>query len=245
MRIIPVIDILNSKVVQGIRGERDKYFPIKSVFCDSADILDVVSQFVKLFNFKEVYIADLDAITKNKENFNYINKIHAQFDIKIILDAGISTIDRARKIINHGVNNLIIGTETLTSVEFIKDLKEKYSFKDLNLIISIDLYKGKNLTKCHELKDLSVPETINYFQNFDIDEFIILDLSRVGSKSGGISNLVYQVLDITKVKIITGGGIKSIDDLNQLKNTSIDGILIATALHNGSIKQKDIKDFFQ
>jgi phosphoribosylformimino-5-aminoimidazole carboxamide ribotide isomerase len=243
MRIIPVLDILNKKVVQGVRGERDKYQPIKSVFCETADILEVIDKFVNLFNFKEFYIADLDSITKNEEHFEYLENILKKYNITINIDAGIYTLERARKIIKKGVSNLIIGTETLKSLDFIRDLKKEFNRNKVKLIISIDLYKGENLTSCPEIKDLSVLETIKEFQKFDIEEFIILDLSRVGSKLGGASNLVYNVIDSTNAKIITGGGINSIKEIKELDENGINGVLIATSFHNGSITPDEIKDY--
>jgi len=82
------------------------------------------------------------------------------------------------------------------------------------------------------------------FENFGINEFIILDLSRVGSKLGGISPIVLDVLNISDSKIITGGGIRTINEIYNLRNTKLDGILIATALHNGTITPADIKNYY-
>ncbi|MHA1269136.1 MAG: HisA/HisF-related TIM barrel protein [Candidatus Helarchaeota archaeon] len=245
MRIIPVIDILNSKVVQGVRGERDKYFPIKSVFCNSAEILDVVDNLINLFKFSEIYIADLDSIVNDKEDFDYISNILNNYNIDIMIDAGISQINRARKLIDIGIKNLIIGTETLTSLTFITELKEEFNSKDINIIISIDLYKDKNITKCDTLKNLTPISIVKKFQEFEINEFIILDLSRVGSQIGGVSKVVYDVITNTDVKIITGGGINSINDIVQISQIKIDGVLIATALHNGSIVPNEIINFMK
>ncbi len=245
MRIIPVIDILNSKVVHGIQGERDKYYPIKSVISNSANIIDIIDKFVNLFGFKELYIADLDAITKNIENFNYLNEILKIYDIDIMIDAGISNIKRARKILVHNIKNLIIGTETLTSVNFIKELQSVLKNDQTNLIISVDLYKNNNISKCKEIKGLNALEIIKYFEQFDINEFIILDLFRVGSKLGGVSEIIYEIINETNSKIITGGGINSIKDIQNLIKIQVDGVLIATALHNGAITPSEINSFLE
>ncbi|TFF89228.1 MAG: hypothetical protein EU549_01320 [Promethearchaeota archaeon] len=243
MRIIPVVDILNEQVVQGVRGERDKYKPIKSKICDSANILEVVSKFVELFNFKEFYIADLDAITKDQEQFEYLENVLNIHDIKINIDAGISSISRVKKILDYGIDNLIIGTETLTSMNLIDALTNQIDNQKLNIIISIDMYQGKILTKCDDLRDLSIVNVVKKFEKFGIEEFIILDLSRVGSRVGGISNIVCEIITTTDSKIITGGGINTIDEIRKISKTGIDAVLIATAFHNGSISPIDIKKF--
>ena len=45
MKVIPVIDILNGIAVHGIRGERKKYQPIKSVLTKSAEPVEVAAAF--------------------------------------------------------------------------------------------------------------------------------------------------------------------------------------------------------
>lgn len=73
MEIIPVIDILNGVVVHGVRGEREKYEPIKSVLCNSSDPLEVANVFKEL-GFKSLYVADLDSILKKVKIMRYLEK---------------------------------------------------------------------------------------------------------------------------------------------------------------------------
>lgn len=84
MRVIPVIDILKGKAVQAIMGERKKYQPIKTVLTPSPDPLDIAVAFKELFNFNELYIADLDAIQGSASNIEVIKKISNSTDLKLI-----------------------------------------------------------------------------------------------------------------------------------------------------------------
>jgi len=67
-KIIPVIDILNSKAVHAIKGERAKYKPLESKLIKSSDPIEIIKVLKQEFNFREFYIADLDAIIKNRPN---------------------------------------------------------------------------------------------------------------------------------------------------------------------------------
>ena len=42
------------------------------------------------------------------------------------------------------------------------------------------------------------------------------------------------------LELITGGGVRGIDDLRVLHNAGIDAVLVASALHDGSITMDDL-----
>ena len=62
MRLIPVMDLKDGLVVHAVRGERQRYQPVKSVLCPTAQPLDVALAFRDQLGLSELYIADLDAI---------------------------------------------------------------------------------------------------------------------------------------------------------------------------------------
>ena len=66
-------------------------------------------------------------------------------------------------------------------------------------------------------------------------------LHRVGSDSGVDMQRIIEISRINdNSEIYAAGGIRNIDDLKQLKATGIKGALLASALHNASITQKDL-----
>ncbi len=67
LKIIPVIDILSGVAVHAVRGKREEYQPLKSVLCASSKPVDVAFAY-KARGFKELYIADLDAILGKGKN---------------------------------------------------------------------------------------------------------------------------------------------------------------------------------
>uniref|UniRef100_UPI003FA7695D HisA/HisF-related TIM barrel protein n=1 Tax=Salmonella enterica TaxID=28901 RepID=UPI003FA7695D len=62
MRIIPVIDLPGGEVVRAVRGERDRYRPIVSALCRSADPLVVARRLCEHCATDVLYIADLNAL---------------------------------------------------------------------------------------------------------------------------------------------------------------------------------------
>ena len=125
MKIIPVIDILNGKVVHAVKGQRQNYQPIESVLFKSIEPLEVAKRF-KAFGFKELYVADLDAIIDCSMNFEALKNIADETGLKLRVDAGITSIPRAKKLLDTGISKLVIGTETLQSKKFVEQAVEMF-----------------------------------------------------------------------------------------------------------------------
>ncbi|MFX1451622.1 MAG: HisA/HisF-related TIM barrel protein [Promethearchaeota archaeon] len=243
MRIIPVIDVLRGNVVHGKKGERNKYVPIKSVICKDSTPLNVAMTFKSKFNFNEIYIADLDSIMKGKIQFDYIKNIADTTGMRVIIDAGVTKPDEAENLFKNGVKTVIIATETLNNFQELAEIVNKFGPEEI--ITSIDLFEGKVMAKGAEIKKLSPIEVAIKIKKLGIIESIILEITRVGSNQGVALNYLEKIQKKTNLKIITGGGARSFQDLINLRRFNFSGLLIATAFHNGSISPNDIKKFYE
>ncbi len=99
------------------------------------------------------------------------------------------------------------------------------------------------MSKGLEIKNLSAIEIAFEIKKIGVTESIILELTRVGSSKGVSLKYVSDIIKETNLEIITGGGVKSPQDLIELDKFNISGLLIATAFHDGSITPDDIKEF--
>jgi len=239
-RIIPVLDILNSKAVHAKKGERAKYQPINLKLFQSSNPIEIVEVLKQKINFKEFYIADLDAIIKKKPNIDILMKILTIPEVKIMIDPGI--INRNDLLIYSGLklNKLILGLETIENIEIIEESLE--IFGQNRIIVSIDMYKEELNTNITELKSDNPLQVIRRIEKFGVKEIILLDLYRVGQKVGGIPPLYLEIRKNYKGSILIGGGIKDFNDILMYKNKEFSGILIATALYDGSIDIQKVKN---
>ena len=246
MRIIPVLDILTFEgkkhVVRGIKGERKKYLPIKSSkILNNSNPMEMAKKFKELGDFEELYIADLDAIQGSNKYLEYINEIAQVTNQKIMLDAGVSNLSDIESLESININKIIIGTETLKSLEELKLIIDMLGID--KVILSIDLFNNRLMTNNEELKDLKLEDFLNKINKFDIQEIIFLDLTQVGAKTGINTSLINLIKNYLNCKLITGGGVKKISDLVSMQELGVDGALVATALHEGTITIKEINNF--
>ena len=240
-RIIPVIDILDSKAVHAIKGERAKYKPLKSKLINSSDPIEIIKVLKQKFNFREFYIADLDAIIKYSPNLEILSTILKIPEIDVILDPGIKDKEDLLKYSKYKIKKLILGLETINGYNVINEgLRILGKYK---LIVSLDMFKGKIISKIKDLRNQNPINVVNKLKRFGVKELILLDLFRVGQKIGGIPPVYLKILKNFKGAVLVGGGIKDLMDLTSYYNNKFSGVLIATALYDGSIKIDKLKVF--
>ncbi len=240
-KIIPVLDILNSKAVHAVRGEREKYKSLKSYLIENDDPISIIKLLNLKFNFSSFYIADLDAIMKNKPNFKILNEISKMEGIEIMIDPGISIYDDVLELQVYNIKYMIIGLETLISIENLKKIINLLG--NQKIILSIDMYKEKLLTKINSYQNENPLKIIKLVQTLSIDQILLLDLYKVGQKLGGISSLYLDIRKHFDGDIYIGGGIKSFEDIELFYRNDFSGVLIGTALYDGSIDPQKLSDF--
>ena len=240
-KIIPVIDILDSKAVHAIKGERAKYKPLKSKLINSSDPIEIIKVLKQKFNFREFYIADLDAIIKYSPNLEILSTILKIPEIDVIIDPGIKDKEDLLKYSKYKIKKLILGLETINGYNVINEgLRILGKYK---LIVSLDMFKGKIISKIKDLRNQNPINVVNKLKRFGVKELILLDLFRVGQKIGGIPPVYLKILKNFKGAVLVGGGIKDLVDLTRYYNNKFSGVLIATALYDGSIKIDKLKVF--
>ncbi len=238
-KIIPVIDILNSRAVHAIKGDRENYKPLKSGLFETTDPTNIIKTLNKKYNFNEFYIADLDSILKKKLNIQILKQIGNIENVKIIIDPGIVTPKEIKNFTQINFRALILGLETIKN---LKAINKSIEFLGINkVIVSIDMYKGKILSNAKEFKNYPMLNVIEKIEMLGVKTLILLDLFRVGLKLGGVPQLYIDILQNFNGDIYVGGGIKNLNDILQYKEEGFSGVLIATALYDGTIEIEKLK----
>jgi phosphoribosylformimino-5-aminoimidazole carboxamide ribotide isomerase len=238
MKIIPVIDVLNGVAVHGVRGERERYQPLKSALCRSTDPLDIASTFGSL-GFGSLYLADLDAILGKSANFNVYRQIMTETRLDLMVDAGIADITRAEEVLATEVSKIVVGSETLESLDFLGQAVK--AFGEDRVVVSIDLKEGKVLSVSEAIASMDAVSFAQELGKIGVDQIILLDLDRVGTEHGINLALLRSVLEKTGVTVLVGGGIRSIQELEELRKLGVSGALVATILHNGKLEVDELK----
>ena len=228
MQIIPVIDLKQNKVVHAKHGLRDNYQPIQSVLSASSDVFSIVAALLKLYPFRTIYIADIDAITNTGNHFEQIELLSGLYpQVNWWVDAGISNVN-ARLLYAPQANiRAVFGSENIHTLQDYRAMS--YAYKSRH-VLSLDKLNGT------ELGAVELHES-GYFWP---DDAICMTLNNVGSNTGPDLARLQQLMQLNlsrkkPARIYAAGGVRNGEDLLALKQLGITGALLASALHNGSI----------
>jgi len=236
MIIIPVMDVKNGIVVHGVSGLRSQYKPLKSRICSSYLPIDVAEALRRL-GFSRLYIADLDAIMGGEANLKLYVDIRSRICFKLLVDAGVNSRSRLKRLIDSDIDTVVIGTETLTSLDFAREAVKDYGDR---IALSIDTYNGVVKSLCDLINGRYVDSICEIVNDLDVKWIIYLDISRVGTFKGIDFNTIENIVKKFNAPLIVGGGVRCINDLVMLRSIGVYGVLVATIIHKA-----DISDIFK
>ncbi len=249
MRIIPVLDVLDRQVVRGIAGQRESYQPIQSQLTSDSDVDSIAQAFRNVFGLTEFYVADLDGIERGAPNFESLQTLQ-QSQTNLWLDAGTNSVASLQQLAQHiplsSLHRIIVGLEGCPNLSVLESIQSMVSPEQL--AFSLDLKQGAPLLPEHASEVWSKAtawEIAQQVLELGVVSLIVLDLAAVGMGSGTPTQSLCSTIrdSYPELELITGGGIRGVQDLQQLDAVGCDGVLIASALHDGRLTVKDLDPY--
>lgn len=232
---------MNGLVVRGVGGRRDEYRPLVSTLVDSARPLDVARCLRDHFGLDHYYLADLDGILGEIPHWEAIGWLVAD-GFRLDVDMGVRELNQAERLLRRGTHRVIVALESLADPEQLENWVRKLGTD--RMIFSLDLQGGAPLVSEGSWPQEPL-EIVDLAASAGVTQLIVLDLAHVGSDTGvGTVELCRRIAEkYPLLSITTGGGVRNADDLRQLSGEPIDGVLIASALHDGKLSPQDLRPF--
>lgn len=204
------------------RGERAAYRPIETPLCPGAAPLDVAAALLALAPFRTLYIADLDAIAgRSGHAAELVALAAANPGIELWVDAGIT----ARR----GPGRSVIGTESLTD-----DAQARRALGGEGIVLSLDSDAAGPLD----------PAGLSAQPALWPDDVVVMTLARVGSNEGpDLARLGAVRARAGHRRVHAAGGVRHVQDLDELMEAGAAGVLLASALHDGRLTAADLARF--
>lgn len=232
--LIPVIDLKDGMVVHAREGRREEYRPVRSRLSPGAEPSKVVEALLDLHPFRALYVADLDAIQHRGGNMESIRTIHRQFPgLELWADTGIGDEAALARWLDAGLGRPVIGSESLLDADFMSDVRERC--KDPSPVLSLD-YQGDDFR--------GPPALLAHPERYWPQRVLAMNLQRVGSDKGPDLALIVGLAGrVPGCQVYAAGGVRSIEDLQQVKAAGAAGALLASALHDGRIGPAELAQF--
>lgn len=223
MRLVAVVDLLQSQAVHARRGDRARYAPLISSLCEGSDPVRVASAMLDARCFDALYIADLDAIQKRGDNFDSLCAIaEVQGATPLWIDAGVQSLSDCERLLEIGNVSVVVGSEALDDAGLIDML----SGCGCDFVLSLD-FRGADFLGPAEL--LERPEVWPA-------NVLAMNLARVGSAMGPDLSLIRMLHERAPSNcIFASGGVRDEADLQAAGQSGAGGALLATCVHDGSL----------
>ena len=226
LRVIGVIDLRGGVAVHARGGTRDDYQPI-------GDAVELARTYVNRCGVEELYVADLNAI-EGRDGDRDPERVALRTIAgmtPVWLDAGVSSLERARAAVADGAARVIVGLETLPSFDVLRAICDAVGGE--RVAFSLDLRNGTPLG----IGAGDSPAVLAMrAADAGAHAIIVLDVARAGMRTGVDLNLLEAVRKaVPDVELIAGGGVRDADDLVTLAVAGCDASLVATALRDGTL----------
>ena len=240
MRILPVIDLMGGVVVRGIGGRRHEYRPIVSRLISSCAPVDVACAFREHFGLSELYLADLDAIRGSDPDVALYQALRRD-GFSLWIDAGVRDIGRAQRLATRDIEGIVIGLETIPGPDELTAACREWGER---IVFSLDLKGGVPLGNLSSWRGCDSGTIAAEAVACGVKRLLVLDLLRVGEGGGlGTEALCATVAaDYPHLELAAGGGVRGVADLRRLRDCGVRTALVASALHDGSLRRSDLDD---
>lgn len=231
MIILPAIDLKDEKCVRLEQGDYNKV----EVF--SEDPIAMAKSF-EAKGAKYLHMVDLDGAKEgSQKNFDIIKKVREAINIPIQVGGGIRDEDRIKKLLDLGVDRVILGTVAVENPNFLKEMIDKYGE---HIAVSVDAKNGRVATRGW-LEDSGV-NAINFVKDLEdlgLKTLVFTDISKDGMMEG--TNLeLYKDLNKFNIDIIASGGVSRKYDIEELLKIGVYGAIVGKAIYAGALDLEEV-----
>jgi phosphoribosylformimino-5-aminoimidazole carboxamide ribotide isomerase len=222
-------------------GRRSEYRPIRSRLTASSEPVEVAKAIRDRFHLLDYYLADLDAIAGAPPAFALYDALQ-NLGLRLWVDAGVHEPARARALAEFRLDTVVLGLETVDGPEVLQTVCGRLGAE--RLLFSLDLKDGQPLGKLAAWQTPAARAIAGQAVAAGIKRLLVLDLARVGGMAGtGTETLCRELAhNYPDVQLVTGGGVRRREDLVRLQACGVQAVLIASALHDQSLRPADWAD---
>ncbi len=215
-----------------VRGRRADYRPLATPLAAGSDPVDIARGYAALFTFPALYVADLDGIEGRGRNDDLAAQLAAAVPrMRLWIDDGTSAREavpayrrRATRRRSSSAAKACSGDEDVAALRALP--RDGYV---LSLDFKDDRFVGP----------VAVLDEPQHWPH----AVIVMTLARVGSGEG--PDLAAHRRIVARAgdrRVYAAGGVRNRADIEALHAAGASGVLIATALHAGTIKAGDLEE---
>ena len=244
MIVIPAIDLQDGKCVRLLQGD----FERRTEY--SSDPAEIGRQFSALAA-TTLHIVDLDGARFGEQrNRDIVSAIAQESQLAVQLGGGIRDQATVESWLDAGVSRCVIGSLAVTEPDTVKAWLSKFGSDRIvfALDVKIDEQNEPIITTHGWTRDSETTlfECVDDFMSAGLQHVLCTDVSRDGAMAGPNFELYERfVTSYPDLKLQASGGVRHIQDLEQLRSIGVAAAISGRALLDGKINAEEIAQFQQ
>jgi phosphoribosylformimino-5-aminoimidazole carboxamide ribotide isomerase len=174
-----------------------------------------------------------------------LEQIALKTALKVDFGGGLKSIEDVKIAFESGASQITLGSIAVSDPKIFIELFEKYG-KD-KIILGADFLNNKIKTNGW-LNDSGndLMDFLEYYILKGVKYVIPTDISKDGMLSGPSVEIYKDILKSFKdLNLIASGGISTIKDLEELKETGCEGAILGKAIYENKIELKSLMNFIE
>jgi phosphoribosylformimino-5-aminoimidazole carboxamide ribotide isomerase len=221
--IFPCIDLMDGVVVQLVQGRRKAL--------EAGDPAEMLARFAA---FPQVQVIDLDAAIGTGSNESVVEKLASRARIRV--GGGVRTVDKAERLLEFGVEKVIVGTaafsESGPNHAFLRKLIGAVPRE--SILIALDSKEGRIVVKgWRESLNVTAEEVVHSLEPY-CGGFLCTYVDKEGMMEGTNLEWFASLRAATEREITAAGGITTYEEIRALQKMNVHAAL-GMAVYTGRL----------
>jgi phosphoribosylformimino-5-aminoimidazole carboxamide ribotide isomerase len=223
--VIPAVDMQDGEVVQLVGGER-------GTETTYGDPVDAAQEWVEA-GADTLHLVDLDgAFDGERANADAIEAIVDAVDADLQLGGGIRTADDARRLLDRGIDRVILGTAAVETPDIVGEIDDTHPG---TVVVSLDAKDGEVVVSgWQEGTGLDPVEAAQRYEELGAGAILFTNVDVEGQLEGVRTEPVERLADAVDIPVIASGGVATIEDVVALRDAGASAVVVGTALYEGN-----------
>ncbi|MFM9905741.1 MAG: 1-(5-phosphoribosyl)-5-[(5-phosphoribosylamino)methylideneamino]imidazole-4-carboxamide isomerase [Pyrinomonadaceae bacterium] len=237
IEIIPAMDLIGGRCVRLVQGD----FERRTLYSD--DPVETSLRF-EASGLRRLHMVDLDGARSGEPcNLDILRRIALATSLVIDYGGGIRSVSDVDSAFAAGANLVNIGSLAVRDPDTLDNWIERFGPE--RFLIGADSRDGMiAIDGWHTETSVPVIDLIHRFAVHEIGGIFVTDIAKDGAMAGPAVELYREILkEVPGVGIIASGGVRSIQDIEELEKAGCRGVIIGRALYEGTIRLEDLKKY--
>jgi cyclase len=239
-RIIPCLDVSEGRVVKGV-----KFVQLR----DAGDPVELAA-FYDREGADELTFLDITASAQKRYIImDIVRKVAEKVFIPFTVGGGISDTEMIKEILKSGADKVSINTAAVKDPELIKKASDKFGSQCI--VVAIDAKKNSDkpswevyVNGGRTATGVDAVEWAKKAEGLGAGEILLTSMDKDGTKEGYDIELTKAISSSVKIPLIASGGAGTMEHVYEaLTRGAADAALLASCLHYGDFRIKELKDF--